>query len=179
MPLRKFPSAITMQSNAGEKPRRALTFSYDFSTDAIVPVSIAGLNFSGTQFTIDFSAFQNAKNFGAIRSLQINALFAVGFEAASARFFDGGLYIFSPASGQLSMLGYDLPNPQITLTADIQVVGHVSAVIPVVTNTPTILQFAKSQADDAIMYGSINVTAFDFDLPAYTKQFDATAIGSL
>jgi hypothetical protein len=149
--------APSLVSVAGQenKNKHCVSFNYDWTTDAIKSVNIGGLFFQGSSYVFDVSSLQAPANLPALKSMQICA----EFNAIESQ-VDGELVIVTSGIGQVIRLG---ALPQISTTGR----SIITAVLPIVTNSPTKITFAKQANSLTAMCGNMQVSLFDFNISPY------------
>lgn len=146
----------------GQSSKHSVSFVYNWVGDVVKAINVGGINFQGSQYTLDTSALPTAvAKLPAFRMLQLSQ----SFDASSSDLLDGELIVSVSGTGQIIRIAQ---TPYVTGTGSPASVT--SVLIPIVANAPTKITFSKGQNYTATMFGVLTVSIFDFDMSPYTLQ---------
>lgn len=173
MPLLSPPYLIGISSTE-KTPKHSISFSYNWVGDTVKTINLAGVSFQGSSYTLDVSSLPTTvAKLPAFRTLQITQSFKVNGQTSGDAVYntDGGLLVSVSGTGQIMRFGWD-SHGGIPITGNMESI--VTAMVPIVANSPTKITFAKQINVDPSavenMYGVLTVSIFDFDLPPYFAQ---------
>lgn len=170
-------SVRTLPSGPDGRRRNCVNMSYMFNGDAASQRSNGPVVFNGTSFVFDVSAVAGGFSIGEIKALQFASRFYVNMNQAGPFNYDGLVSIYSPSTGQFAQIGLASQAFSGASGFGTSESGVVSGVIPIIASAPTLLVIGKSVASDGLLYGRIDLTAFDFDIAPWMNQ-GITAISS-
>lgn len=157
-----------IQLNEQRNQKITIPFAVDFTTCAAADlqnISFQGSSVLGVQYV--FNA-QSVNSLLSLQNLSIRSLqFTMLFDEGGAGIISGNLFIFVPESGQIFTFA---PNGQLALgIAEPQPLfnnGDVTAIVPIISNGNTTIQFIKMIDSDDFFRGQLFVNANTFDLPS-------------
>lgn len=163
MPLIQSPNLVVLPSRKGERQYSA-SFSYDFNTDPVIPISAGGIVSTGSVFNFNsLNLGPAAANLPPFKSMQFIATF-IG-EGNPDNIVPGQLFVAVGGTGQIIAI----PAPQVVETASIGTyTALVSGCVPIVCTSPSNIAFYKTvDSINNTTSGKVQATFFTFDLPAY------------
>lgn len=146
------PTVVTV----GEK-KHAISFTFQFTTPANPSIPAGGSTFAGELCRIDVNSLKTPANIGPIKCVQFSQSFAPEDNTDVV----GSLIISVPSSGQFAQFA-----PPYELIGGVHN-RLVCGIVPVVCNSPSVIDFIKTQNFGGALEGVLTATLFDFDLPPY------------
>lgn len=142
-------------------PHNAVSFTYDWSTDTPRSQNLGGVIFQGSSYRFNVTTLNNpaATNLPILKSLQFSQSFTGVDDSGNT--VDGSLYVYVPSAGQFIRLAQPT---EVSPSTNVKIL---TGIIPLLSNTPTEIIFAKGVDGGGMLHGIFNATLFDDYLPSY------------
>jgi hypothetical protein len=144
------------------------SFAFDFTGENSTLQTVAGMQFQGAMCTLNMQQLTGNAQSGPIKALQLTIEFYAGTDEYGNFLFDSDLFIFIPATNQVIRIA-----PQIISGLQGGTVESfastcvVTAIVPIASFAPTVIQFIKGNDSSGNTFGNLTVSAFDFKQQPY------------
>jgi hypothetical protein len=181
MPLTLKPTSTRVsavnRSDPTSRNRYVTSFAFDFTNEPLSLQTVGGQSFQGASYRLNMQQLTGNAQSGPIKALQITCEFQAGIDDGGDLLNDSDLFIFVPATNQVIRLGQQFVAGLTsgTLADAFETTCVVSAIVPVSSFAPTVIEFIKgTTSGGTATFGNLTVSAFDFkQQPYYAAGFSS------